>query len=75
MLATRGSANWKSLQIMVESVLKDMASTRVVARLWAKDHTLWKPEPTEIANRLGWLEVAGAHHRMPHMRPTNQVSR
>ncbi len=28
---------------------------RVVARLWRKDHTLWKPSPTEIANRLGWL--------------------
>ncbi|HOG07689.1 MAG: hypothetical protein PHV00_10230 [Syntrophales bacterium] len=28
---------------------------RVVARLWRKDHTLWKPAPTEIANRLGWL--------------------
>jgi len=38
--------------------MKEMANTRVVARLWAKDHTLWKPEPTEIANRLGWLGVA-----------------
>lgn len=38
--------------------MKEMANRRVVARLWAKDHTLWKPEPTEIANRLGWLEVA-----------------
>lgn len=57
-LATRISANLGSLQAIVESALKEMASTRVVARLWAKDHTLWKPEPTEIANRLGWLKVA-----------------
>ncbi|MET0516706.1 MAG: glucose-6-phosphate isomerase [Nitrospiraceae bacterium] len=34
-----------------------MAVDRVVERLWAKDHTLWKPDPTEIDNRLGWLTV------------------
>jgi glucose-6-phosphate isomerase/transaldolase/glucose-6-phosphate isomerase len=30
----------------------------VVERLWQKDHTLWKPNPSEINNRLGWLTVA-----------------
>jgi glucose-6-phosphate isomerase len=30
-----------------------------MARLWARDHTLWAPEPTEISDRLGWLDVAG----------------
>lgn len=29
-----------------------------LARVWRKDHTVWKPEPTEITNRLGWLTVA-----------------
>ncbi len=24
------------------------------------DHTLWKPDPTEISNRLGWLTVTDA---------------
>lgn len=28
---------------------------RVGPRIWAKDHTVWKPEPTEIADRLSWL--------------------
>ncbi len=27
-------------------------------RIWARDHTVWKPEPTEIDNRLGWLDIA-----------------
>ena len=27
-------------------------------RIWARDHTVWKPEPTEISNRLGWLDIA-----------------
>lgn len=30
---------------------------RVIARLWEKDYRLWKPEPQEIADRLGWLTV------------------
>ncbi len=27
----------------VDSVLADMAQKRIAARLWAKDHRLWKP--------------------------------
>ncbi len=41
----------------VEAALSQASSERLVSRLWAKDHTLWKPDPTEIANRLGWLTV------------------
>src|SRR5205814_2199009 len=26
-------------------------------RIWRHDHTLWKPDPTEITDRLGWLTV------------------
>src|SRR5207253_8741592 len=65
MPATRISANLGSLQPMVESAMKEMANTRVVARLWAKDHTLWKPEPTEIANRLSWLGAAEQMREQP----------
>ena len=32
---------------------------QLVERIWAKDHTVWKPDPTELADRLGWLDVAG----------------
>lgn len=28
---------------------------RIGQRMWAKDHTIWKPDPTEIADRLAWL--------------------
>jgi glucose-6-phosphate isomerase/transaldolase/glucose-6-phosphate isomerase len=34
-----------------------MARDQAVQRVWALDHTLWKPFPTEIDNRLGWLHV------------------
>ena len=29
----------------------------LVGRIWGRDHTVWKPDPTEIADRLGWLSV------------------
>ena len=28
-------------------------------RLFAADHTLWSDDPTEIADRLGWIPVVG----------------
>ena len=35
---------------------KALRTARVVERLRRKDHTLWKPEPKEISDRLGWLD-------------------
>ncbi len=58
MLATHLSPRLGAWQTEVEAALEEMAQTRMVARLWRKDHTLWKPEPRGIENRLGWLTVA-----------------
>lgn len=41
----------------VKAALTQAAQDRVVPRLWAKDHRLWKSTPTEISNRLGWLTL------------------
>ena len=41
----------------VEAALHDLQNREVIKRIWSKDHTVWKPEPTEISNRLGWLNV------------------
>jgi len=47
-----------SYQAAVHDALAEMRDNRVMARIWAHDHTVWKPEPTEITNRLGWLHTA-----------------
>jgi len=39
----------------VEATLADLRKRNIVERIWKKDHTVWKPEPDEITNRLGWL--------------------
>ena len=37
--------------------LESLAASNVVERLWSLDHTVVQEDPTEVANRLGWLEV------------------
>ena len=51
------SAELGGYQASVDSALAEMEQERVMARLWAHDYTLWRPEPTEITNRLGWLNT------------------
>jgi glucose-6-phosphate isomerase len=41
----------------VRAALGDMADSEIVRRIWAHDHTVWKPVPEEITNRLGWLHA------------------
>ncbi|HUW08447.1 MAG TPA: bifunctional transaldolase/phosoglucose isomerase, partial [Anaerolineae bacterium] len=45
-------------QTAVDATLEGIVADRVVPRIWAHDHTVWKPDPTEITNRLGWLHIA-----------------
>jgi glucose-6-phosphate isomerase len=37
------------------AALAELADRDAVPRAWAGDHTLWRDDPTEIADRLGWL--------------------
>jgi transaldolase/glucose-6-phosphate isomerase len=42
-------------QSAVDAALADLRDNSIMARIWKHDHTLWKPDPAEITNRLGWL--------------------
>ena len=42
----------------VQAALEEIRRRDVLGRIWRGDHTVWKPDPTEISNRLGWLTVA-----------------
>jgi glucose-6-phosphate isomerase len=39
------------------AALEDLAARDVVRRLWEGDHTAVADDPTEVADRLGWLTV------------------
>jgi len=39
-----------------------MDRDKTIERIWRKDHTVWKDDPAEITNRLGWLSVTDLMH-------------
>ena len=52
------SARLGAYQDMVDAALVDMKAKGTIERIWDHDHTVWKSDPTEITNRLGWLHTA-----------------
>jgi len=42
---------------VVEEELARLGGLDAVGRIWRGDHTLWKPSPDEITDRLGWLSL------------------
>ena len=42
---------------VVESALRELDSQEVIARIWGGDHLVWDDDPTEISDRLGWLDL------------------
>jgi len=54
--------NWQGMtaelgqyQLTIQQALMEIRAERILQRIWDHDHTVWKPEPDEISNRLGWL--------------------
>ena len=56
----------------VESALDRLDDERVVARIWERDHTVWRPDPDEIANRLGWLDAP--HESVARLEPVDRLA-
>ncbi|MBW6474137.1 MAG: bifunctional transaldolase/phosoglucose isomerase [Anaerolineaceae bacterium] len=52
------SANLGQYQNIVSSALQEIKRDRIIQRIWEHDFTVWKSDPTEISNRLGWLDIA-----------------
>jgi transaldolase/glucose-6-phosphate isomerase len=47
--------NLGTYQRSVENALVELKDNKIIPRIWAHDHTVWKPETKEVTNRLGWL--------------------
>jgi transaldolase / glucose-6-phosphate isomerase len=52
------SASLGQYQPMVDAALAEIDRQKVIQRIWEGDYTVWKPAPSEISNRLGWLHIA-----------------
>ncbi len=42
----------------VEIECNELTSDEVLEDMWAHDYEIWKPDPADITNRLGWLDIA-----------------
>jgi len=42
-------------QSAVEGALIQLRDNKIMSRIWAHDHSVWRDDPAEISNRLGWL--------------------
>ncbi len=42
-------------RVTVEDAFKKIQNNKTIKRIWDMDHTVWKMDPEEITNRLGWL--------------------
>ncbi len=42
----------------IDATWQKLVEDRAIERIWQHDHTVWKDDPEEITNRLGWLDIA-----------------
>jgi transaldolase/glucose-6-phosphate isomerase len=54
----RFSDNLQGYGELVDAALDEINQDQVISHIWNLDHTVWKPDPQEITNRLGWLRIA-----------------
>ncbi|MGH9117025.1 MAG: glucose-6-phosphate isomerase [Acidimicrobiales bacterium] len=53
-----GKERLGDLATEVDATLDELITRHAGERIWGGDHTLWQDDPTEVADRLGWLHVA-----------------
>ncbi|MBA3303784.1 MAG: glucose-6-phosphate isomerase [Acidimicrobiia bacterium] len=54
-----GRARLGPIADAVAGAIHDLVERDALHRMCVRDHTLWSDDPTEIADRLGWLSVVG----------------
>ena len=47
-----------NLNPLLEKGIQKFNEEKIAERIWQKDHTVWNENPTEISNRLGWLDCS-----------------
>lgn len=50
-------ADYGNEEPTIEKALQNLCRQKIVCRIWSHDYTVWKPKPTEITNRMGWLHI------------------
>jgi glucose-6-phosphate isomerase len=62
------------LQRAIDDRLEALGEAEVPRRIWENDYTVWRQDPTEISDRLGWLTVHEVmHERLPELKEFAQA--
>ena len=56
-LATPAGASLGKALATADEAVASLQDSDAVGRIWAGDHTVWSSDPTEITDRLGWLDT------------------
>ncbi len=48
---------------LLNETVKKLNDENIVDRIWQKDFTVWNNNPSEISNRLGWLDSVEVTHK------------
>jgi glucose-6-phosphate isomerase len=48
---------------VVNKAISIIESEKIINRIWEKDYTVWRNDPKEISNRLGWLDCVDVTSR------------
>ena len=56
-LAAPAGASLGKARATADEAVASLQDSDAVARIWSGDHTLWSSVPTEITDRLGWLDT------------------
>lgn len=56
-MSVNSSATLGQFHSAVQDTLADIDRNGLVERIWTHDHTVWKDDPADIQNRLGWLRA------------------
>ncbi|VAX15158.1 Glucose-6-phosphate isomerase [hydrothermal vent metagenome] len=43
---------------LFQAKMEELKAQKIISRIWEKDHAVWRNDPAEISNRLGWLDCA-----------------
>ncbi|HWC11407.1 MAG TPA: bifunctional transaldolase/phosoglucose isomerase [Acidimicrobiales bacterium] len=66
--AVPASESLGDVEAAAKEAVAELGRRDAVRRAYRRDHTLWQDDPTEVANRLGWLfVVAPMEHQVPEL--------
>src|SRR3990172_3636926 len=64
MTIRQGSANMGGYGKAINGALRELRDGRIMSRILAHDHRVWKESPAEIRDRLGWLNPADMERKI-----------